>query len=380
MMSAWMLACSLCNKPLIGLSARACDCGGPIRLKYARLPSDLVAEDQPGIWRYRSWLPLEGNETPISLGEGSTPLVRLDRWSRSIGLDAVFAKLEFAGPTGSFKDRGSAVLVSHALAIGAGRIVEDSSGNAGASIAAYAARAGLGCDVFAPASTPNTKLEQITIYGAELHLVAGSREAVADAAIAEAGRTEAYYAGHNSSPFFVEGMKSFAFELAEAFPSGGPDHVIMPVGGGSLYCGCVFGFEQLQQAGIISSVPHFHLAQSSGCMPLVAAARAGAAVPLEVTRRPTVAGGIVIEHPDRGGLILRLLSRYAGEAVAVEDQEILDMREELARLEGIFMEPTSAAAFAGLARLASAGKIGPSESVVVPITGSGLKDRDPLPG
>src|SRR5262249_42033173 len=159
------------------------------------------------------WQPEDPSDAePLTLGEGSTPVIRLDRWASAHGMGEVFAKLEHLQPTGSFKDRGTAMLVGRALALGARRLVEDSSGNAGASMAAYAARAGMECTVYAPASAPPAKLRQVLSAGAELRGVEGSREDVAAAAMNDhAGR--AYYAGHNTNPYFLHGMRSFAEEL-----------------------------------------------------------------------------------------------------------------------------------------------------------------------
>jgi len=177
----------------------------------------------------------------VTLGEGSTPVIRLDRWAATHGLGEVFAKLEHLQPTGSFKDRGSAMLVARARALGARRLVEDSSGNAGASMAAYAARAGLACTVYAPASAPLAKLRQVLACGADLRRVEGSREDVAAAAMNDhEGRS--YYAGHNTNPYFLYGMRSFAEEVINWFAADPPEHLIMPVGGGSLYAGAWLGF------------------------------------------------------------------------------------------------------------------------------------------
>ncbi len=370
---SWSLVCAACARPA-GDAAVACDaCGSALAVRYSSLPAQFPPSDTRSIWRYGSWLPLHAGATPVTLGEGATPLVRLGQWPARAGLGTVYAKLEFVGPTGSFKDRGASVLVTHALALGARRISEDSSGNAGAAVAAYAARAGLACTVFAPAATPENKLVQIRAYGAELRTVAGPRETVAEAARSAGQEAGSYYAGHNSSPYFVEGCKTLALELAEEL-DGAPDHVILPVGGGSLYCGLALGFAQLREGGLIASVPRLHLVQSTGCMPLVAAFEAGSTAPAPIRRRPTVAGGIEIERPARGNVILRVLRESLGVAVAVDDEEILEARGRLAALEGIYMEPTSAAAFAGLQRVAAMGAIAPGESVVVAVTGSGLKD------
>jgi threonine synthase len=371
------LICALCNTPATDAEAAACvRCGGTTVLSYHPPSGRPAAGSASGVWRYREWLPVRDADRLVSLGEGATPLVRLGRWAKRIGLAEVYAKLEFAGPTGSFKDRGSTVLLTHALAGGATHLVEDSSGNAGASMAAYAARAGIACTVYAPAAAPLSKLRQIAAYGAELVAVEGTREAVAEAAMLAGREPGAYYAGHNGNPYFVEGTKTFAFELIEAFGPSAVEHVVIPVGGGSLLWGCARGFSEWQAAGLCERLPKLHAVQSTGCMPIVAAYEAGAPLPLPVDRTPTIAGGITIEHPARGAVILRAVRESGGRAVAVSDAEIREAQRRLAELEGIFAEPTSAAAFAGLSRLAASGAIHPSERVVVAVTGSGLKDTE----
>src|SRR6266545_4591617 len=173
----------------------------------------MPAPARGGIWRHGNRLPAAQTIRRISLGEGDTPLVHLPRWGAAHGLDAVYAKLELSNPTGSFKDRGMVALVATALEGGARHIVEDSSGNAGAAAAAYAARAGMTCTVYAPAAAPAAKLRQIRAYGAELVMVPGPRSAVSDAARAAGARPGGYHVAHNDNPLFVEGNKTFGFEL-----------------------------------------------------------------------------------------------------------------------------------------------------------------------
>ncbi|HEX2037102.1 MAG TPA: pyridoxal-phosphate dependent enzyme, partial [Chloroflexota bacterium] len=181
----------------------------------------------PGVWRYAPWLPgctsqrdRAGHLLPlaraVTLGEGGTPLVHLPRWGAAHGLSRVYAKLELTNPSGSFKDRGMAVLVTVARDAGAHHLVEDSSGNAGAAAAAYAARAGMTCTVYAPAGAPPAKLRQIRAYGAELVAVPGPRSAVAAAARAAGSAPGWYHVSHNDNPLFLAGNKTFAFELLEA--------------------------------------------------------------------------------------------------------------------------------------------------------------------
>ena len=292
--------------------------------------------------------------------------------ARLLGLRDLYAKLEFLNPTGSFKDRSSSVMMSVAREQGVSEIVEDSSGNAGASIAAYAARAGIRAHIFAPASAPSAKLQQIKVYGAEAHLIEGPREATANAALAYHREKHLVYASHALSPFFIEGTKTFAYEVALQFAERIPDHIVLPVGNGSLSLGTSKGFHELKQAALVSKTPRIHCVQASAFMPVVAAYSSTSWVPQDGAR--TVAGGISVAAPARLKQILDVLTETGGTAVAVDDEDILRWQSQLARREGIYGEPTSAAALAGLDRLIERGEIMPSDSVLVPITGFGLKD------
>ena len=366
-------------------------CGGLLTVEYAWPPSWAgrrsevlsAGAQRPGIWRYAPFLPVRTPDCFVSLGEGSTPLVPLRRWGERHGLRRAYAKLEYVSPTGSFKDRGAACLLAKAAEWGVRRVIEDSSGNAGAAIAAYSAQAGMASDVFVPATAPEGKVRPVERVGATLHRISGSRAAVTEAAVAAvaahrakpgAATTAGYYAGHNVNPYFLEGMKTAAYELSEAFAFQPPDHLILPVGGGSLYVGAWRGFQEWQSWGWIASCPRLHLAQSTGCAPLVEAVQQGSADHLPIDRRPTVAGGIEVEAPPRGRLILAALRQSDGRAVAVEDAAILEHRRLLATLEGLDVEPTAAVPLAGLAALARDGVVQPDETVVALLTGSGLKD------
>lgn len=351
-------------------------CGG-VLLVPRTVPEAFTSSPLPGLWRYASLIRAGREQPPVTLGEGQTPVVALPRWGEHVGLRRVSAKLEFLTPTGSFKDRGAAVLVTRARELGAGWLVEDSSGNAGAAIAAYAARAGLSCTVYVPAATPAAKLAQIAATGARLVRVPGDRAAVAAAAAADTA-DGVYYAGHNTNPYFVEGTRTFAFEVAEQFGFDPPEHVVMPVGGGSLYVGAWLGFMEWYRAGLLPRVPRLHIAQSTGCAPLVRALEAGAADALPVPRAPTVAGGVTIERPARARLVLRAARETGGAAVAVDDPAILAELAALARLEGLTCEPTAAVAFAATRMLLRAGVIGLEERVLIAVTGGGLKDSEAL--
>ena len=340
------------------------ECGAPVDVAYAS--ADAALDDVP--------TPLHHPESAVSLGEGDTPSVRLDAIGKRLGVGALYAKLEFMNPTGSFKDRGTAVMMSMAVEAGAREVVEDSSGNAGASVAAYAARAGVAARIFAPASAPAAKLGQIAVYGARAHLVEGNREDVTDAALDFARRGGLVYASHNLSPYFLEGTKTFAYEIAREFGGDLPKHIVMPVGNGSLLIGAHRGFGELQSARVIGAMPRLHAVQARAVMPL-AAAYIGAVLAPAI--KPTIAGGIAVANPPRLGQSLRALRDTGGSAVAVGEEQIRRWHALLAREEGVFGEPTSAAAFAGLEALVARGGIGQSDSVLLPVTGFGLKDEFP---
>ena len=380
------LACTECGaaQPRNYHGLECVKCSGPLRVEV-EVPAaggsltEVVKPGMRGLWKYQPLLPFAGGVDPVTLGEGDTPTVLLSNWGGLIGIPHAYAKLEYASPTGSFKDRGSATLVTRLRDLGVRKAVEDSSGNAGASVAAYCAKAGIEAVIFAPESAPAAKLAQIEVYGAELKLVPGARENATKAAREAAQAPDTSYASHNLHPYFIEGTKTFAYEVFEDFAGTGamPDHVVIPVGNGSLYLGAAKGLRELAAAGFEFASPRLHLAQVEACAPLAEAAQAGLDGPAAVAPRPTIAGGISVGEPPRGREVLRTLRDFGGVAVAVTEQAVWDARLELAEREGLFIEPTSAAAFAGVRRLAELGVIEAGDSVMVAVTGHGLKDPQP---
>ena len=307
----------------------------------------------------------------MTLGEGDTPLISLARTANRLGLRQLSAKLEFVSPTGSFKDRGSAVLVSAALAEGVTEFVEDSSGNAGASLSAYAAAAGMKAHVFVPSNAATGKLDQIRIFGAELHAINGPRQAATDAAERFVSERGLPYLSHNLSPYFSEGMKAFAYEV-EGGAAAGVRHIVLPVGNGSLLIGAKTGFDELVESKAIARAPRFHAIQVEAVQPLVAAVNGKGWGTADV--KPTVASGIAVSVPPRIAQCVEAVRSSGGSALAVPDEAALEWQRRLARDEGIFCEVTSAVAFAGIERLISDGVVPADESVLIAITGSGLKE------
>jgi len=316
------------------------------------------------VWRYARAL-LVGAERAVSLGEGWTPLLDGD-WDGA----PVRYKLEFMMPTGSFKDRGMTVMVSYLKSRGVERVLEDSSGNAGASLSAYAAAAGLTCRILVPETASYPKIAQIAACGADVVTIKGSRQDVAEAALRQSD--EMFYASHNWQPFFVEGTKTLAYELWEQSGFRAPDNLVVPVGYGSNVLGADRGFGELERAGEIARRPRLFGVQAARCAPYEAAFRAGVEhlVPTEVA--PTVAEGIATSKPTRVAEVLRAVRGSGGAVVAVAEAEIVGALGGLAR-RGLYVEPTSAVAAAGLSRLLASGVIRPNESTVLVLTGSGLK-------
>jgi threonine synthase len=320
-----------------------------------------------GIWRFANALPEVARDRRITLGEGATPLIAAPRLAEAAGLSQLYLKLEFCNPTGSFKDRGTALVVSQALAADAQEFIEDSSGNAGASAAAYAARAGLRCTIYAPASAPMAKLRQAEAYGARVVTVAGSRADVAAAARRAARAAKAYHLDHNSNQNFAAGVGTIALELRDELAALPP--IVAPTGGGSIVTGIAGQFAAK------SGSPLFAV-QSDACAPVVRAFDAGWDSVPAVEAQPTIAGGISIAEPPRGRELLSALRGSDGGAVSVSEEAIARWGKLLARLEGVYAEPTAAAAVAGVARLVALGRIPADGAAVAIITGGGFKDPE----
>jgi len=304
------------------------------------------------------------------MGEGFTPLV-----DGRLGSVPIRLKLDFLAPTGSYKDRGSAVMMTQLKEMGVRRILEDSSGNAGASIAAYAALAGIEADIYVPESTSAGKMAQIESYGAHLVKVPGSREATAQAALDAADKT--FYASHNWNPFFLAGMKTAAYEIAEQLGWKSPNWIVTPAGGGGLLGGLYLGFLEMVRAGFVSAMPRLAAAQSANCDPIRQAWLRGAGDIPAVAKTDTAAEGISVARPVRGKLILEAIRKSDGVVCAVTDEQIWQALDTLGE-QGIYVEPTAAAAPAAAQDLLASRSIRAGETVVVMLTGSGLKATDKI--
>lgn len=367
-----MFACSACQATYASTTPRwRCECGHYLRHTTAGIfPKTDLNRRRASLWRYFEAFGISNPDNIVSLGEGYTPLLP----DQLFGQD-VLLKMDQLSPTGSFKDRGSTVMLSKLKEWGLQRLVEDSSGNAGASVAAYASRAGIIADVYIPASTSAGKAAQIALYGAHLIKVPGTREDTAQAALA-AAETE-FYASHNWSPYFLNGLKSLAYELAEQLNWETPDWIVAPLGGGSLILGLYAGWRELVEAGYVAKLPRLAAVQAVNCAPVYQAWLQGLDEVPAVQKQATAAEGIAIAQPVKGKDIMQALRATAGIVCTVTDEEIWDTLPQLSR-RGVYVEPTAAAAPAAIRQLTANGTIIPGDKVVVELTGVGLKATDKI--
>lgn len=366
-----MIDCSNCRMsyPEDSLPYRCPKCGGIFDLE--RLPvldPSQVEANFPGIWRYRHVFGLPPEAPLVSLGEGQTPLV----WGEAAhNFDLSIAyKLEYLSPSGSYKDRGSAVLISFLRSRGVEEAVEDSSGNAGASFAAYAARAGIRGRVYVPDSASGPKRRQIEAYGAEVVRILGPRSNAAQA-VQRAAKEGAVYASHAYLPQGLVGYATIAYELVEQLGQA-PGTVVVPAGQGNLLLAIGRGFAVLQRAGIIQQMPRLIGVQARNCAPLWAFYTYGMAGMSWVSEGETLAEGVRIKHPVRGDAVLNFLNAHQGEMMAVDEEAILPGRDSLAR-QGFYVEPTAALVWEALRQLSLRDRADLRQPLVAILTGSGLK-------
>lgn len=367
-----MLRCFRCGQSVeeASLSWR-CACGGVLDWTAPEpMSRSSIRHGETGMWRYAASMPVASPRTRVSIGEGGTPLVQ-EEWN---GL-SVFWKLDYLCPTGSYKDRGMSCLTSRLRELGVREVIEDSSGNAGSSMAAYCAVAGIRCKVYVPAYTSQGKCVQILSYGAELVRIDGSREETTRAA--EKAACGTYYASHNWNPYFVHGIKTFAFEVWEQMGFQVPDAVLLPAGQGSLVLGWALAFEELRASGEIERIPRIYALQPENCAPLEAAFRRGLDVPETIEKKETIAEGISSAEPVRGEQVLAAVRRSEGAVLAFSEREIREGFRRLAQ-RGLYVEPTSAVVAAALQKLESAGDLRRGERIVALLSGSGLKATDKI--
>ena len=357
--------CSVCGRrESVATRKPKCGCGGLWTLDFTPPKFDLaeVDRDEWSQFRYRKFMALEGETwRGISLGEGMTPVVRLD--------ENVLLKMDYMMPTLSFKDRGAAVLVAHAKAIGVDKVVQDSSGNAGNAVAAYCARARIGCEIFVPEGTSPKKIDMIRAHGAACTVVPGSRDHCADVCRAKVAEEGAYYANHVYNPFFYEGTKTYIYEVYEQLHRI-PANLVIPVGNGTLFLGAVKALEELQTSGCIDAFPRIIALQTETCDPLLQAMEQGLDEPVQITPVPTIAEGIAIGRPMRGKEILAYAKKHNVRFVHAPEDRILKARAALAG-KGVYIEHTTAANYAAYLRYCEL--YGPTPDTLITMCGAGLK-------
>jgi threonine synthase len=310
-----------------------------------------ILRDYPGFFRYACAIPLIKKEHFVSLGETLTPITEVNFNGQNVSL-----KLEFLFPTGSYKDRGAAVMISAAKTLGVKELFEDSSGNAGCAVSAYAAAAGISCKIYVPENTSPAKIHQMQVYGANVIKVKGSRQDAADEALRQA--EHAWFASHVYNPWFYEGTKTFAYELWEQSGGNLPDEILFPVGNGTLILGCHKGFSELMQSGLVSQMPSLSVAQAENCAPVCGTG----------SIFPTLAEGIAVTKPARLRQIRQVVKHTGGQFITVTEDEILRAGKEAGK-KGFFIENTSAAA------LAAHFKTPGEKKRLIPLTGTGLKNK-----
>ncbi|MBQ7491794.1 MAG: threonine synthase [Clostridia bacterium] len=357
--------CTKCGKrESVTTRAAKCACGGLWKLDFTPPEFDLdgIDRNQWSMFRYRRFLALRDESwRGITLGEGMTPIVRLD--------GNVLLKMDYFMPTLSFKDRGAAVLIAHCKSIGVEKVVQDSSGNAGNSVAAYCARAGIGCEIFVPEGTSPKKIDMIRAHGATCTVVPGTRDHCADVCREKAEREGLYYANHVYNPFFYEGTKTYLYEVYEQLGRL-PRNLVIPVGNGTLFLGVMRALDELIAAGLVDKAPQIIALQTETCDPLLRAWERGGTAPAEIEPRPTMAEGIAIGKPMRGGEILAYARKYGVRFVHAPEDKILRAREMLAQ-KGVYCEHTTAANYA--AYLNYCRLYGDTPDTLITMCGAGLK-------
>ena len=330
-------------------------------------PIEEIRKRQPSLWRYQEALPMslfgEAWEH-VTMGEGMTPIIPLDIES------GLFGKLDYLMPTLSFKDRGAVMLAAYALKKGYTKVMVDSSGNAGTALAAYAARAGLACEIFVPETTSEKKIKQIQAHKAVVHKIPGPREASARVVQEAVRRENAFYASHVYNPIFYQGTKTFVFEIWEAWNGQMPDRLVLPVGNGTLILGAYIGLLDLKKAGLLNKLPQIYAVQAANCNPIAKAFNKGEVHVQKVEGKETLAEGIAIADPPRGAEILAAVRGTGGGFVEVEEEDIGPAKAALAAI-GVYVEDTAAATYAGALKLK--GTLFDEARVMVPLCGAGLK-------
>lgn len=380
------IVCPRCRNSFpLGKAINLCPCGSPLLVRYdarkiARAVKKSELKSRPStLWRYQEFLPLRAERNRVSLGEGFTPLIEARHLASELSIKRLWIKDEAQNPTGSFKDRGLSVAISLAKELGIKKVAIPSAGNAGGSLSAYAARAGMEAYVFMPRDTPRANQIEAARYGARLTLV--------DGLINDCGRMVAERKGAEGwfdvstlkEPYRVEGKKTMGLEIAEQLDWKLPDVIIYPTGGGTGLIGMWKGFNELAEIGWIGSKrPRMVSVQAEGCAPIVRAFNEGKEKAEPWLNAKTIASGLRVPQAVADFLMLQVIRESKGIALSVSDSEMVREIDHVGRSEGLFFCPEGGAGVAALRRLVQQGWIKPTETVLIFNTASGLKYIDAL--
>lgn len=376
----WKLHCVDCGN-LLDVDPRgfACPkCGGLLELTQSkRVSAERLFPESGGlsVWRYREGLPINRASTPVTMGEGGTPLVKSVHLGSELGLQSLFFKIEGQNPTGSFKDRGMTVAVTRAVESGAHVLICASTGNTSASLAAYASRAGLKCAVVLPSGKVATeKLTQAIAHGARLIRVADGFDRALELTSRAVAQTDGLYLMNSINPYRIEGQKTVSFEIYEQLGNVVPDYVVLPVGNAGNISAVWKGFKELRESGVTTKVPRLIGVQAKGASPIVEAFVEGGEVK-SWSKPETVASAIRIGTPVSWKKAIAALRDSDGMAVSVTDSDIVRARWDLSSQEGVFVENASATPVAALRKIQ--GEIRRGAIVVCITTGHGIKEKIP---
>ena len=358
-------------------------CGETLEIKFdfketAQILKETDWKTKPlSVWRYRNFMPIHESTSIVTLNEGGTGLHRSQRLGDELGLKELYIKNEGENPTGSFKDRGMTVGVTKAVELGSKHVICASTGNTSASLAAYAARAGLKCTVLIPAGKiAYGKLAQAMIHGAKVLQVRGNFDQALEFVLKLSEKHKSIYLLNSINPFRIEGQKSLGYEICEQLINKAPDRIIIPVGNAGNISAVWKGLTEFYQLGFIKTLPKMTGIQAVGSAPIVQAIKTNSDKIIPVEHPETIATAIRIGAPVSWKKALNAIHESHGTAETVTDEEILDAQKMLARIEGIFVEPASASSIAGLKKLVKNQVIDSDERVVCITTGHGLKDPD----
>ena len=359
-------------------------CGQMLAVRYdlarvtASVTKDALRLRAPGMYRFRELTPLDDAERPVTLGEGGTPLLELPRLAAHLGIGKLWAKDEGQNPTGSFKARGLGMAITRARTLGARGFVIPSAGNAGGAAAVYAARCGLPCVVIVPRGTPSAAVAEAQIAGAHVFTIEGSIATAGKVAANVAPQLGWFDLSTLKEPYRLEGKKTIGLELAEQLGWRMPDVLLYPTGGGTGLVGIPKGYEELRAMGWLSgALPRFFAVQAEGCAPVVKAFADGAETTTAWENPTTHAAGLRVPSPFAGRQMLRLLRDTRGGAVAIGEAAIREAQRLVARTEGIWTAPESAALVAALAELKDRGEASRDADILLILTGAGLKYEPP---